>query len=124
MHTATSLTAEQKAVIARSAALLPLAMPTIDLAGGSVRSRMNGAPGSTAPTTTTSVDTKHQGHCFFHLDLWLSLSRCAALARRPPVTHGHAYVGDFGPDLMGGAQVSTACEAATWSTPVDVPGAD
>ena len=39
---AASLTAEQKAVIERSAALLPLAVPTIELAGGSVRCMLAG----------------------------------------------------------------------------------
>lgn len=39
---AASLTAAQKAVIERSAALLPLAVPTIELAGGSVRCMLAG----------------------------------------------------------------------------------
>lgn len=39
---AASLTPEQKAVIERSAALLPLAVPTIELAGGSVRCMLAG----------------------------------------------------------------------------------
>lgn len=39
---AASLTTEQKAVIERSAAMLPLAVPTIELAGGSVRCMLAG----------------------------------------------------------------------------------
>lgn len=39
---AASLTTEQKAVIERSAALIPLAVPTIELAGGSVRCMLAG----------------------------------------------------------------------------------
>ena len=39
---AASLTPAQKAVIERSAALLPLAVPTIELAGGSVRCMLAG----------------------------------------------------------------------------------
>ena len=39
---AASLTAAQKAVVERSATLLPLAVPTIELAGGSVRCMLAG----------------------------------------------------------------------------------